>query len=345
MKKILVILTGGTIGSKAEEGIINVSGSSPYLLLQMYQKQYGGENLFEVIQPLTMLSENMTPETILTLMKAINEVQCENYQGVIVTHGSDTLSYTSAFAGLLFHHLPLPLLFVASNYPLGMPGSNGLANFACAVDFIKNRAARGVFTVYQNEKGENQVFLSTRLTEAEPFRDQFHDFSGESFGRMEEGKLLLHKGKWQPALSKVEENKKKDFEVPEAFTKKILVIRPYPGLDYEQFDLSKRPAAVLHYLYHSATACTKGGEYNLLSFVKKCRKEGIPVYTASYKKTEGNRYATGDELLKQGVIPLLNCSVEAAYAKLLLSLHQKETVPEEKITGNSYFESVETENV
>lgn len=345
MKKILVILTGGTIGSRAEEGIINVSGKSSYRLLTMYEEQYGGEDLFEVIQPLNMLSENMTPETILSLMKAIDEVPYEKYQGIIVTHGSDTLSYTSAFAGLLFHHLPLPLLFVASNYPLGMPGSNGLTNFACAVDFIKKREARGVFTVYQNEEGVNQVFLATRLVEAEPFRDQFRDFSGESFGRMEEGKLLLHKGKEQPLLSQVEENNKKDFEVPEAFTKNILVIRPYPGLSYEQFDLSKKPAAVLHYLYHSATACTAKGEYDLLSFVKKCRREGIPVYTASYKKTEGNRYATGDELLKEGVIPLLNCSVEAAYAKLMISLHQKESVPEEKITGNCYFESVEIRNV
>lgn len=345
MKKILVILTGGTIGSKAEEGIINVSGKSPYRLLTMYEEQYGRENIFEVIQPLNMLSENMTPKTILSLMQAIDKVPYERYRGIIVTHGSDTLSYTSAFAGLLFHHLPLPLLFVASNYPLGMPGSNGLTNFACAVDFIKERAARGVFTVYRNENGENQVFLATRLVEAEPFRDRFRDFSGEPFGRMEKGRLVLHKGNGQPALSEVEEKNQKDFEVPEAFTKDILVIRPYPGLNYRQFDFTKKPAAVLHYLYHSATACTVGEEYDLLSFVKRCREEGILIYTASYKKVEGNRYATGDKLLKEGVIPLLNCSVEAAYAKLMISLHQKEKVTEEKIIKSCYFESIETDSV
>lgn len=343
MKKILVVLTGGTIGSRAQDGIIDVSGSSPYLLLQRYQQQYGGEDCFETMQPFTMLSENMTPETIRRLMKAIDGISCENYQGIIVTHGSDTLSYTAAFAGLLFHHLPIPVVFVASNYPLGMPGSNGLSNFACAVDFIRKKAVRGVFAIYRNAEGENQVFLATRLVEAEPCRDQFRDFSGMPFGRMEGGELVLSKGSGQPLLTEVEGNCRKDFEVPEEFTKNVLLIRPYPGLSYEQITLSQKPAAVLHYLYHSATACTEGEAYNLIPFIRRCKREGIPVYTASYKKLEGNRYATGDTLLREGVIPLLNCSVEAAYAKLMLAFHQKETEAVEKLTGNLYFERIETE--
>lgn len=346
MKKILVVLTGGTIGSMIEDNIINVSGNSPYKLLSLYEEQYGAE-CFDVIQPINILSENMTPEVWANLFHAIEQVDVTRYDGMIVTHGSDTLSYTAAFMGMLFHHLPIPLILVASNYPLGQERSNGLSNFANAVSFIRQDVARGVFVIYRDGDGVNNVYLATRLTEADPCFDQFSDFGQIPFGRMEEGKFIAGEGKYLPNKAQVEARREKICEVPEKFDKKILVIRPYPGMDYSQFNLFandalKRPVAVLHYLYHSATACMdeKTGEYGLLPFVRKCNKLGIDFYAASYKQTEGKQYVTADALLQAGVIPMLNISVEAAYAKLMLVYHQKEPVTEEKTGQDFYFETI-----
>lgn len=344
MKKILVVLTGGTIGSRVENNVINVSDSSPWLLLAMYKEKYGEKECFEVMQPLNILSENMTPEKLLILCKALDKVNYGEYDGVIITHGSDTISYTSAFVGMLFHHVPVPIVLIASNYPLGQEESNGLCNFARAVEFIRQKAVRGVFTIYRDGRGENQVYLSTRMVEAEPFSDQFRDFSGCPFGKMENGRFTAYKGDCQPSVKEVEGNTKSCLQVPETFNKNIMIIRPYPGMDYAHFSLEKKPAAVLHYLYHSATACLQGESYSLLSFAERCKEKGIDIYTASYKRTEGNRYATGDVLLKAGVIPLLNISAEAAYAKLMLLYHQKEPVTKERICQNFYFESIEKRN-
>lgn len=343
MKKILVVLTGGTIGSKVENSVINVSESSPYRLISMYEELYGKQEEFEVIQPLNILSENMTPEQLLVLLKALNEIEYEKYSGVIITHGSDTLSYTSAFAGLLLHHVPVPVVLIASNYPLGQEGSNGLNNFARAVEFVREKAVTGVFTLYQDNAGINQVYLAARITEAEPFNDQFRDFAGLSFGRMEKGSFILNTGKGLPSIQEVEKEKQAVLAVPDSFQNKIMVIRPYPGMDYSvfQFNEKNKPAAVLHYLYHSATACLSGEENNLLSFVERCKSMGVDVYTASYKKVEGNKYATGDALLKAGVIPLLNISLEAAYAKLMLMYNGEALDVPGKINQNVYFESVE----
>lgn len=342
MKKILVVLTGGTIGSKVENSVINVSGSSPYRLISMYEELYGKEE-FEVICPLNLLSENMTPDSLLILLKALNDISCENYEGIIVTHGSDTLSYTSAFAGLLFHHLPVPVILVASNYPLGQEGSNGLNNFAKAVEFIRQKAVRGVFVLYQDEAGADQVYLATRIMEADPFRDQFRDFSGTAFGKMAGGGFIVNEGKEQPTIREVEANDTREMEVPQSFKNKVMIIRPYPGMDYScfQFNEENRPAAVLHYLYHSATACTAEREYNFLSFADRCREQTIDLYTASYKRTEGSRYATGDALLKAGVVPLLNISPEAAYAKLMLLYNGSMQCGSDMMCRNIYFESIE----
>lgn len=346
MKKILVVLTGGTIGSQIENSIINVSGSSPYRLISMYEETYGKEE-FEVIRPLNLLSENMTPDTILLLLKTLNAVPYDNYRGIIVTHGSDTLSYTSAFVGLLFHHVPIPVILVAGNYPLQQKESNGLDNFARAVDFIRQKAVRGVFTIYRDEDGISRVYLATRIVEADPFRDQFRDFSGQSFGRMEKGVFVRNTGKEQPSAEEVEANNKKEIEVPDAFSRDIMMIRPYPGMDYARFwfDETTKPAAVLHMLYHSATACTAGEKYSLLSFVERCRALSVDVYGASCKRTEENKYATGDAFLKAGVIPMLNISQEAAYAKLLLLYNGREKVSSRTAGQNIYFESIENGNM
>lgn len=343
MSKILVVLTGGTIGSAVEGNVINVNGSSPLRLLSMYRQKYGESEDFEVIQPLNLLSENMTPETLLVLLKTLEHTAYENYDGVILAHGSDTLSYTAAFVGLLFHHVPVPVVLVASNYPLGEEGSNGLDNFAGAVDLIRHGSLRGVFVLYQDDRKIKQVYLATRFVEAEPFGDQFRDFSGLPFGRIEQGKLVVNPGRTQPGIEKLQGGKEERLAVPDSFSKKILMIRPYPGLDYSffHFDEKNRPAAVLHLLYHSATACLGEGSYGLLLFLARCRELGIPVYTASHKALDGKRYATGDALLEEGVIPLLNISPEAAYAKLLVLYNTEGVSVPERMRRDLYFESVE----
>lgn len=341
MSKILVILTGGTIGSRIEGEVIDVSSASPYRLLDAYREKYGESQEFEVIQPLNLLSENMTPKTLLILLKTLEGVVFENYDGVILTHGSDTLSYTAAFVGLLFHHVPVPVVLVAGNHPQEEEGSNGLNNFAGAVELIRQGTLQGVFVLYQDDLGINQIYLATRLVEAEPFCDQFRDFARIPFGRIENGNLILNPGS-EKALSE-ERREARRLPVPDSFSKKILLIRPYPGLDYSVFDFGEenRPAAVLHLLYHSATACLAEGNYSFLLFARRCRKLGIDVYMASHKRLGGNRYVTGDMLLREGIVPLLNISPESAYAKLMLLYNTEGISVPEKIGQTLYFENVE----
>ena len=70
MKKILVLLTGGTIGSKVENGVIDVGENSVYLLTSLYEEKFGKED-FEVRVPLQILSENMTMDSLLVLLKVL----------------------------------------------------------------------------------------------------------------------------------------------------------------------------------------------------------------------------------------------------------------------------------
>lgn len=318
MKKILVILTGGTIGSKVEGEKMDVTGDSPYRLLAQYQEKYGRDHEFEVIQPFTILSENMNLSFWNRLCSCLWDIPYEEYEGVILTHGSDTLSYTAALLGLVFCQVPVPLVLTASNYPLGEKGSNGLSNFRSAVELIHTHMVKGVFCVYQNNKGENNVYLATRITEADSYLDQFGNFGGVPLGTMEKGVFHYLAHPVNPSLAQIGEESRAVTASCPVFRKPVLMLRAYPGLDYRTVDLSTEPGGVLHCLYHSATACTQGEENALPGFIRRCREKGIPFYAASGKSLSGKQYVTAKEIRKQGAVLLQNISPEAAYAKTLL---------------------------
>lgn len=340
MKNILVILTGGTIGSLVTNDEMDVSEESSYQLISYYQKAYGKEEVFEVQQPFSVLSEDITPMVWEKLCITMSRIPFDNYQGVIVTHGSDTLAYTSAMLGMLLGYASIPVVLTASNHPLGEEGSNGLRNFRAAVELICSGVEGGVYTVYEQGDGQMNVHLATRLTEADAYMDQFGSFGGVPYGRMESGKFIPYKSEINPNMEELKNAEgliKRGYPV---FHNKVLMIRPYPGFSYDFLDLSNKPAAIIHYLYHSATACTQEGEYSLLKFLEKCRQRDIPVYTASYKSTSGRAYVTAKKVIEAGAIPMENISAEAAYMKLLLLYNFGVEEVEKQIKTTLYFENV-----
>lgn len=340
MKKILVVLTGGTIGSKVEKEKIKVTSNSPYSLIHFYREMYGMDNEFEVIQPFSILSENMNLEYLTRLCQTMWNIPYEDYEGVILTHGSDTLSYTSALLGMLLCHVQIPVVLTASNYPLGEKKSNGLINFRSAVELIRTHLLKGVFCIYQDKNGENNVYLATRLIEADAYMDQFGSFGEVPFGKMEKGVFKYNADRINPTLLQIGEERLPLTSSSPCFEKSILTVRPYPGFDYRTIDLSTEPAAVLHYLYHSGTACTEGENGSILEFLKRCQKMRIPVYTASNKHLSGKNYETAKDIQAKGVIMMENISPEAAYAKLLLLYNMNINDVDKKVNETIYYENL-----
>lgn len=342
MKKILVILTGGTIGSKSDKHI-NVDTACAYSLIESYQTTYHDEVIFEVIEPFVVLSENMTFSYWMQLIAAFQTIDCSLYSGIIMTHGSDTLPYTAAMIGYLFHALPIPIVLIASNYALSDSRSNGHQNFRCAVLFISKVQTKGVFCIYQNPGQKAQVHLATRIMEADNYCDRFFSYGSREFGQIGEDGFSYENAVQNPSLASLSSTKTilnaKNIHLENT----VLVLRTYPGQDYRHLDLTTNPPkAVLHYLYHSATANTLSGHNSLPDFIQKCNALGIPVYTASYKDVKGRQYASSEQILASGAIPLMNISLEAAYMKLLLLYNQNSLPINEIVTTNLYYEILPT---
>lgn len=327
MKQILVVFTGGTIGSTATDGTINTSSDAPFKLLQLFEQHYPKHDSihFDTLQPIQILSENLAPAAWTVIIEDIESAQPDRYDGIIVTHGTDTLAYSAAALSFYFHALAKPMLLVSSNYPLDNSKGNGLANFICAVEFINQNIAKGVFVPYLNARQTMQIHRGSRLTCSLQLSGDFYSVQGKSFMQFDgrqfssvnapliESEEAAKQGSGNAAVNNIIPLKPK-------FSSRILMVKPYPGLDYSHFNLDKVDA-VLHDLYHSGTACATelwGKNHSLIEFIKRCGGLGIPVYLAPAIQSE-NAYQSTRELIEHGAKMIWNMSIEAAYIKLMLA--------------------------
>ncbi|WP_036252895.1 asparaginase [Methylobacter sp. BBA5.1] len=315
MKNILVVFTGGTIGSTAIGGTISTSDAAPYKLIQLFQQHHASREQisFHSIQPIQILSENLAPVVWEKLIAVIEAQDIGRYDGIIITHGTDTLAFTAAALDLYFNTLNIPILLVSSDRPLDHPEANGLPNFICAVEYILQRHEPGVFVPYTNRNQATQLHRGTRLASSLQLGGDFMSVQGKSHCRFVNG-AFTQNGLTATGKSRQRVPLKADF------SKRVLLVKPYPGLDYRYINLDAVDV-VLHDLYHSGTACSSaqwGDQFSLLVFIRQCRERGIKVYLAPAVKSD-NAYESTRELLEAGAEMIWNLSLETAYVKLLLA--------------------------
>lgn len=313
MKNILLVFTGGTIGSQVENGTIDTHSQAGFKLLELFRQQAARhqEIRFETLQPLQILSENLHPDAWPTLTAAIESKDLSRYDGIIVTHGTDTLAFSAAMLGIYFHALPIPLLLVSSDLPLDNPQANGAANFVCAVEYIHQGLPAGAWVAYRNPGCDMQLHRAVRLSSCLPLSSDFVSVQSQAAMTFENNSFQ--------SVAPSDESSTAHYPLKAKFAR-ILLIHPYPGLDYHGFRLDGFDA-VLHDLYHSGTACVSrqwGDRHSLIEFSRQCRQADLPLYLAPAIHGP-DAYSSTRELLQHGAKMIWNTSLETSYAKLALA--------------------------
>jgi len=313
MKHVLLVFTGGTIGSQRKGDTVDTDPNAGHLLLDLFAQSYpqAEEFRFTLLKPLQILSENLHPEAWRHIVAALEQQDLDAYDGIIVTHGTDTLAYSAALLGIYFHRLRIPLLLVSSDLPLEHPSANGLPNFLCAADYIHQGRTAGVFVPYRNPGKGMQIHIGTRLSNCLPLGSDFISVQDKAFLSYQSGQFLAcHEPPERGEFAGTLQNQ----------FGKILLIRPYPGLDYASFELGGFDA-VLHELYHSGTACASdvwGLRHSLINFSFRCAEQDIPLYLAPALQSDV-AYGSTRAILQHGARMIWNTGLEAAYAKLTLA--------------------------
>ena len=127
MPKILLITTGGTIASRCGE-----HGLRPVLMGEELRTAMGAEwDEIEIRDYLSLDSCNIIPAYWEEFAREIDELRTD-YDGFIVTHGTDTMAYTSAALYYMLENLDRPVVLTGSQRPLGVSGSDAEDNLRLA---------------------------------------------------------------------------------------------------------------------------------------------------------------------------------------------------------------------
>ncbi len=313
---ILVIFTGGTIGSAADGSYIAPSAEKPYALLEWYKSNYNTDVVFHTQAPYTLLSENLTGTYISQLMRCVAGGIREGYDGIIVTHGTDTLQYAAAAVGYLTGASGIPVVFVSSNYVLEDERANGRDNFCCAVDFIRRKEGHGTFLAYRNRDGITYMHRASRALPYLPYDDEIFSLFGQYYGYYREGTFI--KNKDYQAIPDGKQGGAQFLCVSLSDVSAVFRVFPYPGMAYPPAVPDCR--AILLDTYHAGTICnlTPGIE----QFFDRVYRAGIPVYRVG--ATVGMDYESVKEMEKYHIKTLPQISPAAAYMKIWLLLEGEE---------------------
>ncbi len=184
-KKILLIATGGTIASHlGKEGLI------PEIQADALLKCV--PEIFEfceadAVQIYNIDSTNVTPKHWKLLAQTIKD-NYERYDGFVVCHGTDTMSYTAAMLSYLVQHSPKPIVLTGSQQPIDKEDTDGRINLRDSFLYAASDTASDVVIVFQGK-----VIAGTR---AKKIRTKsFNAFTSVDFpnlGVIRDGKVIQY---------------------------------------------------------------------------------------------------------------------------------------------------------
>lgn len=300
--RLLLIHTGGTIATERKENTLSVTEHGVNRLVEKY-RELGGKAEFEIDSPYDILSETLDAEKLLKLGECLKKHISGDFDGIIITHGTDTLQYTSAFLSYYLGSISIPVVMVSANYPLDDNRSNGLQNLFGAVVFIREAKAAGVFAAYKNTSDSRvTIHRGTRLLAHEAYEDSLKSVFDSPFGYIEGESFAANPGFTDDEPYKA---------ITPDFGKPVLYLRAYVGIEYPS-PLGFK--AVLLEGYHSGTLNTS--DKGLIRLCKQASEENIPVFLTGDPK--GFEYETKQNYASLGIVSLPPAAPIAAYVRLMM---------------------------
>lgn len=164
MKKLLLLATGGTITAiQGAEGLAPGMDTEELIgFLQMKDQDYQLESKLLM----NIDSTNMQPESWVEIAKAVYD-NYSDYDGFVITHGTDTMAYTSAALSYMLQNLSKPVVITGSQIPINYKKTDAKKNVTDAIRFACEDTG-GVFLVFDGRviRGTRAVKIRTKSYDA-----------------------------------------------------------------------------------------------------------------------------------------------------------------------------------
>lgn len=315
-KKILVLATGGTIASKhSSEGL--VPGMSISQIITMVT---GLNDTYDITAKdiLNLDSSNIQPEEWQFIAKNIYD-EYGNYDGIVVTHGTDTMAYTTSVLSYMLHGIHIPVVFTGSQLPVMHPLTDAIDNLRCALAF----AATGIGGVYI--AFNRKIIFGCRAVKVRTSNfDAFESVNCPAVATINSEGLKINYNVLPQAISN-------QFELRDKICTDVFLIKLTPGFNPQIFDMLLE----MDYKGIVIEAFGAGGIHfihrDLIAKLEKLISHNIPVVVSSqclYESSDLSIYQAGKKALKSGVIPANDMTTEAAVTKLIWALGQTDDMQE-----------------
>ena len=306
-KKILLLTTGGTIVSAPGGNGLEPSRSD---VMERELDQLRTCYDITVRDVLCLDSSNMTPEEWQLIAKSIFENR-RGYDGIVISHGTDTMAYTASAVTFLLPDIDLPVVFTGSQLPLADMLSDGPDNLRTA--FAMAAAGYpGVFLAF-----DRKVMLGCRAVKvrASGF-SAFESVNARYAAQVTSRGLEVYPQAIPPRSG------------PARFCpqlcREVFLLKLTPGLNPAVFDM----LAAMGYKGIVIEAFGLGGVNVLhkgLRGIRRATEDGISVVVTTqclYDSSNLRVYQVGNKLLELGVIQGMDMTSEAAMTKLMWGLGQ-----------------------
>lgn len=311
MKKILLISTGGTIASTPTENGLTptVSGADMVQLIPEL------EGLCEIryTELLNLDSSNMQPEEWAAMASAVFTA-LSIYDGVVITHGTDTMAYSAAALSFMLQNLNKPVILTGSQLPIEDEHTDGKRNILDAFRAAVDGRLTGVYIVFD---GSIIPGTSAKKTCSRNFH-AFESINRKLAGEIRDGAVVLYEEPKAPAALK-------PLTLNANYDANVLLVRLTPGTRPELIEA----AGTLGYRAVIIEAFGLGGipnvRRNLLPSVHKLISQKVPVVVTTQCVHDGcdlSVYDVGVDAAKAGVLSAGNMTTEAITAKLMWILGQ-----------------------
>jgi len=320
--KIDVIVTGGTISSRIDpsKGGVN-SLTSPKELFKFYPEIFDIVQINKVKVPFMKASENMDYVDWKNLAKEIQEsLGDKDVEGVIVTHGTDFLHYTSVALSFFLKNVNKPIVLTYSQRSTDRGSSDARLNLQCAARAAISDIAEVILVGHASVNDDFCYALKgTKCRKMHTSRrDAFKPINTRALAKVWPDSV-------DPILRynvKSQECKKEDkgVEIDARYNDDVALVKFYPGMNPEFIDyLSNNYEGIVIEASGLGHIATREARKNLLPAIKKAIKNGLVVCMTSqtyYGKLGPQVYSLGRVLSDSGIIFLKDMLPETALVKL-----------------------------